>query len=624
MYAPLANALLLALMTAAPATDASSLDPQTGLPTGGNPQRATPTSPVRSPTPGVSPSSPRPSTTTPSRAPTTSPIAPPSRTTRMPPRSSQSGPNELPDGVQPDLVDTPELEYDATAPFATEQLALSDVLKVALETNVDLANNAYDVAISEANIMAAVGAYDLFITAGLTGSINETPQRGSAIVFSTGERSVGGSAGFQRKLETGGTVTFNVGFTRSLRNQPKNFFNAAAGTTTLGSYIVAPTLTLNQPLLKGAGLRVNRADIDRAKIAKTQTEAVRMTTAQNVVHDIILAYWEVLYAQRDLENKQRSAGLAAEQLERTRAEIAAGRRSPLDGRSLEQTLALRESDVLLAENALLERSLNLRALLGQDIVDRDVLGIAAVTDPQILEARPVDMRAEIRQALEANPQIRQIQLSLASRRIDELVAANQRLPQLDVQGSFSPQGRSIDRVSNDQAGLPGEKGTWSAAFGNIFNDQVSQNGLLADWSVSGQLNLTWDVQNRTPKANHQRALLELRKAENDLKATQRNISTSVIRSASTLRTSSKRMEVTAFSVDLAEENLKAEKARYAVGRSTSYDVLFRMDELAVAEANALRAQIDYLQALTELQTLTGELLPSYGIELVANNGSAPR
>ena len=542
----------------------------------------------------------------------------------MPPRTSQSGPSELPDGVQPDLVDTPELEYDATAPFATEQLALSDVLKVALETNVDLANNAYDVAISEANIMAAVGAYDLFITAGLTGSINETPQRGSAIVFSTGERSVGGSAGFQRKLETGGTVTFNVGFTRSLRNQPKNFFNAAAGTTTLGSYIVAPTLTLNQPLLKGAGLRVNRADIDRAKIAKTQTEAVRMTTAQNVVHDIILAYWEVLYAQRDLENKQRSAGLAAEQLERTRAEIAAGRRSPLDGRSLEQTLALRESDVLLAENALLERSLNLRALLGQDIVDRDVLGIAAVTDPQILEARPVDMRAEIRQALEANPQIRQIQLSLASRRIDELVAANQRLPQLDVQGSFSPQGRSIDRVSNDQAGLPGEKGTWSAAFGNIFNDQVSQNGLLADWSVSGQLNLTWDVQNRTPKANHQRALLELRKAENDLKATQRNISTSVIRSASTLRTSSKRMEVTAFSVDLAEENLKAEKARYAVGRSTSYDVLFRMDELAVAEANALRAQIDYLQALTELQTLTGELLPSYGIELVANNGSAPR
>ncbi len=533
-------------------------------------------------------------------------------------------PRDVEGGVDPQLIDSPELEYDSSAPFATESMALSDVLKVALETNVDLANNAYDIAISEANIMAAVGAYDLFLTAGLNGALNETPQRGSAIVFSTGDRSVGGSAGFQRKLETGGMLTFNVGFTRSLRNQPRNFFNAAAGTTTLGSYVIAPTLTLSQPLLKGAGLRVNRADIDRARIAKTQTEALRMLTAQNVVHDIILAYWEVLYAQRDLENKQRSTGLAAEQLERTRAEISAGRRSPLDGRSIEQTLALRESDVLLAENALLERSLNLRTLLGQDIVDRDVLGIAATTDPQVLKARPVDMRAEIRLALESNPQIRQIQLSLASRRIDELVAANQRLPQLDIQGSFAPQGRSIDLTANEQAGVPGEKGTWGAAFGNFFNDEIADNGLLADWSISGQLNLTWDVQNRAPKANHQRAMLELRKAENDLKTTQRTISTSVVRSASGLRTAAKRMEVTAFSVDLAEENLKAEKSRYNVGRSTSYDVLFRMDELAISEANALRAQIDYLQALTELQTLTGELLPSYGIELVASNGSAPR
>ncbi|HFE44976.1 MAG TPA: hypothetical protein ENJ18_05695, partial [Nannocystis exedens] len=183
---------------------------------------------------------------------------------------------------------------------------------------------------------------------------------------------------------------------------------------------------------------------------------------------------------------------------------------------------------------------------------------------------------------------------------------------------------SIDLTSNEQAGVPGEKGTWGAAFGNFFNSEIADNGLLADWSISGQLNLTWDVQNRAPKANHQRALLELRKAENSLKTTQRTISTSVVRSASSLRTAAKRMEVTAFSVDLAEENLKAEKSRLNVGRSTSYDVLFRMDELAISEANALRAQIDYLQALTELQTLTGELLPSYGIELVAGNGSTLR
>jgi outer membrane protein TolC len=610
--------LLLALLSAEPAADASKVDPQTGLPVATSRPE-----PVRSPTPGVSSPSSSPSTRSPTTSPTTtttSPIAPPTRGVRRPPEARPVG--DL-DGIDPSTIDSPELEYETEAPFAVEALALSDVLKVALETNIDLANSAYDIAISEANIMAAVGAYDLFLKAGINGSVQKTPQRGSAFVFSTGSRSVGANVGFQRKLETGGTLTFDVNVSRALRDQPRSFFNAAAGSTTLGTYTIAPTLTLNQPLLKGAGIRVNRADIDRAKIAKNQTEAVRMVTAQNVVRDIILAYWEVLYAQRDLQNKRRSASLAAEQLDRTKAEIAAGRRSPLDGRSLEQTLALRESDVLLAENALLERSLNLRTLLGQDIVDRDVLGVEAATDPQVLDTKKIDVRAEIRQALEANPQIRQLQLSLASRRIDELVAANQRLPQLDIQGSFAPQGRSIDFIGSDAQGTSSKKASWGDAFGNFISDDIGSNGIFADMAVSGSINLTWDVQNRTPKANHQRAILELHKAQNDLKVTQRTISTSVIRSSNTLRTAAKRMEVNAFSVELAEENLKAEKARYAVGRSTSYDVLFRMDELAIAEANLLRSQIDYLQALTELQTLTGELLPSYGIELVAGNGSTP-
>ncbi|HGG56413.1 MAG TPA: hypothetical protein ENK31_01310, partial [Nannocystis exedens] len=138
MYAPLATVLLLALTTAAaPASDASSIDRQTGLPTA----KKTP------PAPSPSPSSTRPTTTTPtptptptptispSRSPQTTPIAPPSRSTgRRPP-----GSRNLEGNGEPQLIDSPEFEYDSTAPFATEPLALSDVLKVALETNVDLA-----------------------------------------------------------------------------------------------------------------------------------------------------------------------------------------------------------------------------------------------------------------------------------------------------------------------------------------------------------------------------------------------------------------------------------------------------------------------------------------------------
>ncbi len=501
-------------------------------------------------------------------------------------------------------------------PFETEAVELSLVLQEALEHNLDLRTNAIDVAINEANIMAAIGAYDVFVSASLTGSFQKLPQRGSAFTISTGARSLGGSVGFNRRLETGGTIDLTMSATRELRDQPISFFNPAAGSIVLATYTARPTLTLTHPLLKGAGLKVNRADIDRARLAKTQTEAQQMITAQNVVRDIVVAYWELLYAQRDLENKRRSLELAQEQLTRTQAEVAAGRRSPIDGRSLEQTLAQRENDLLLAENNLLDRSLTLRTLMGQDLASQDVLGLSPATDPQALKPRAIDHKAEIELAMKANPQIRQLQLAIASRRIDEYVAANQRLVQLDVRASFSPQGRSIDSTPNADTGDPGEKGSWGKAFRNFFNDDIS-NGLLADFQVDGSINLTWDVQNRTPKANHQRALLELHKAEANLSAMRQNISGQVIRLSSNLRNAGKRMEVTASSVELAEENLKAETARYSVGRSTSYDVMFRMDELELAMANSLRAQIDYLQSLTELQLLTGELLPSYGLEVVS-------
>ncbi len=507
-------------------------------------------------------------------------------------------------------------------PFEAESVELSIVLKEALVHNIDLRSNAIDVAINEANIMAAVGAYDVFLSASLTGTYQQQPQRGSAFTISTGSRELGGSVGFNRRLETGGTIDLTISATRRLQDQPVSFLNPAAGSIVLANYTIRPTLTLSHPLLKGAGLKVNRADIDRARLAKSQTEAQQMITAQSVVRDIVVAYWELLYAQRDLENKRRSLELAHEQLTRTEAEVAAGRRSPIDGRSLKQTVSQRENELLLAENNLLDRSLTLRTLMGQDLSTQDILGLTPATDPDALKPRPVDHKAEIELAMKANPQIRQLQLAIASRRIDEYVAANQRLVQLDVRASFSPQGRSVDRVPTAETGDPGEKGTWGKAFRNFFNDDIS-DGLLADYQIDGSINLTWDVQNRTPKANHQRAVLELHKAEANLSAMRQNISGQVIRLSSNLRNAAKRMEVTADSVELAEENLKAETARYSVGRSTSYDVMFRMDELELAQANSLRAQIDYLQSLTELQLLTGELLPAYGLEVVSQARTTP-
>ena len=281
---------------------------------------------------------------------------------------------------------------------------------------------------------------------------------------------------------------------------------------------------------------------------------------------------------------------------------------------MEQNLAVRESEVLLAESTLLDASLNLRTLMGQEFAEREVLGVIPTTDP-VVRPREVQLQHEIEVALDQNPQVRQFELALAGQRVAELQAANARLPQLDVSGSFTPQGRSVDTLPNADLGQPGDKGSWAEAFRNFFNDDIREEGLLADWTLTGSITLTWDLQNRTPKANHQRALAEIRKAELNLKQVRQTVASAVIRAANALRTAAKRMEVAAVSEDLARENLSAEQARFEVGRSTNFDVLMRLDELSLAQSEALSAQVQYLQALVQLQALNGELLPAYGIEL---------
>lgn len=616
---------LFATLFAALALQNPTLDPQTGMVKDVQP-RIEP--PVVTPRPAPEVSSPSttasPNMTAPAR-PTPQPgdvSAPPGRTPLRRPGDSgptNSGPTAQSPNQQPTPADTRTPGETYPLSFATESLELSQVLKTALDNNLDLRSSAFDVAISEKNIMSALGVYDVFMTSSLYVSKAETPPRGSQILLSTAQKQIGGNVGFERKLETGGTFNLSVGASRGVTTQPINITNPAAGTADLANYLVSPSLTLTHPLLRNAGLRVNRADIDRARLATTRAEAGEMLQAQTIVHDIILAYWDLLFASRDLDNKRRAATTTAEQHRRTQAEVSAGRKSQLDLDTIYQSLVARENDVVLAENILLDRSLTIRTLMGQEFVDRKVLGIIPMTDPQAISPAQVDLQAKIKQASDYHPQLKQLQISMASQRIDELVAANKRLPQLDMRFQAAAQGRSIDAVPSAEQGRPAVAGNWGTAFKNFFNkpETITSQGLMADYNVRLELNLQWDIQNRAPKATHERILIEMRRAEAQFRRARQNISMSVIRAVNAQRTAGARMAITSEAVRLAQSNLRAEEARNRVGRSTSYDILFRQDELAIAEFNALNAQIDYLRATVELQTLTGELLPTYGLELAS-------
>lgn len=513
------------------------------------------------------------------------------------------------------LVDadvTSELAESSTS-FRSEAMSLSEVLQHAATHNPDVAAAGVDVEITEARVLGALGAYDVTLTAHLDGEVSEFPQRGSQLAVALGSRTIGGGLGLSRRLETGGSVSLTFDSYRSRADQPANILDPSAGQARLSAYSVIPSLTVTHDVLRGAGLKVNRAPIDKARIAQTVAQAQQQAIAQRVARDIILAYWDLLYAHRDLANKRGSVTLAQRQYDATHRLQKAGRRSNLDTKVARQGVVAREADVLAAEQAVLTASLRLRTLIGDDLGDVDRLGVMPTTDPTV-EIRVVMVEDEVASALRGHPEIRQAELMQSSAAIDERVAANGRRPKVEVSGRFTPQGRSVDTLPDPMTGLGGTRATWGGAFGNMFNDDVGADGVLADWTLSGSVTVAWDVRNRTARAAHEEARLTTARGEVELGEIRRRITTRVVEAASVLRTTAKMIDVAELSHELAVDNLEAEQARFKVGRATNHDVLLRLDEVDRAAAEALGARIAYLKALADLQALNGELLAAYGLQ----------
>ena len=75
------------------------------------------------------------------------------------------------------------------------------------------------------------------------------------------------------------------------------------------------------------------------------------------------------------------------------------------------------------------------------------------------------------------------------------------------------------------------------------------------------------------------------------------------------------MVSTAKTRELAEQQLTIEQDRFDVGMSTNFEVLAFQDELRRAQAQELRAMIDYRNAQALLSRVTGAITEAWGIQI---------
>jgi outer membrane protein TolC len=511
----------------------------------------------------------------PAQAPAGTPAAPP------PPAASPAAPP----GVAPGTDD----ELRRIRESRPQTITLGQVLQTAVHQSPALATARIDLEVAEAAVLEAAGIDDWVV--GAEGQWTTSRAEVLENVRQQEPRSdtVSGSAGVRRSLPTGGTVDVTAAAGRS-SGQYRYSTPLETETFDFERYTSSVTAGLSQPLLRGRGARVARAGQAQARLGRDARVLGREAIASRELRQLIDAYWQLAYAMRAREISESSLALARERLRITRAGIEAGSVAPTEALAVEQVIATRQQEVLASDLQVAERSLELRRMAGLEI-DADHIELAAAAPLSVV---PVELalRDVLARAMASSPEIAVLTPQRQGAEIEVEVTENGLLPLLDFTVRAGPNGA-----------------------GDSLGTALDRTLAFDSYEVSAGLRFEYALGNRAARGAHRRARSELQRIKVNLADVQKQVASAAVRAVQAATAASERMLISQRTIELSAKNIEAEKARFELGRATNFDVLQRQEEYKQAQLNHASSVVDYLRAVAVIDSLTGNLLPRYGIRL---------
>lgn len=383
------------------------------------------------------------------------------------------------------------------------------------------------------------------------------------------ETSVSGGIDGSWLLPTGATIGFSWGRFERLDSRTTD-------RTDTGS------VSLDQPLLRGAGLDVNLAPLRSARIAERINKLSLESTVSGVVSSIIYRYRALLEAQEQVRLAELSLARTRTLLDTNRALIEAGRMAAADIVQTESELANQEVSLFSAYRQRESAQLMLLQLLALDqrtnIVAEDRVEAEKVV---------IDLERAIALGFDSRMDMLSQRLALDQARQALMLARNNRLWDLSLTASV---GRREDVDPVVGALDPRTDSTVGLRLGIPLGDYgPRQAELRAETSL------------RTTQLRYE----ELTEA---VEAQIRDAVQTVEMNWLQLEAARRARDLSARALDLQQEKLK-------VGRASNFEVLSFQDSLRNADAQELNARIAYLNALTALDQQIGSTLETWRIQL---------
>ena len=496
----------------------------------------------------------------------------------------------LPNVPAPITVSSPQ--PDARA----DNLSLDDAIRIALANSEVVrvlggssGQTQYDPAIINTEIDQNRGRFDPSLEITNQFYRNDQPNAYFADPSDPTSVLIGSTQQNQYNMGMGLTKTTLPGGSVGLGVQTNPSRSAVTGLPLNPDNASALDLSVTQPLLQGAGVRVNLAPIEIARIDTERSYFQLKDSVQEMVRGVIEAYWSLVLARTDLWVRQQQVAQGTEAARMADAKLKVGLVGDMaDVAQSHSALAEFKAAVITAEAAVLER---------EDAL-RNILGLPPSTPPRITpvsppstERVPIDWNAIVEVAAERRPDLIELKLIIEAEQQRLLMARNDALPSVDVNGLYR----------------------WNGLEGRTPDQQIlsSRAGQFTEW----QLGVNFSV----PLGLRQ-ARATMRQRELTIMRDRANLGEGLLNATHQLASNYRNLaqcydQYLAYQEtrDWSQQNLDAQTAKYNAGINIFLNVLQAITSWGNAVNSEAGALIRYNTELANLQRQTGVILDAHGV-----------
>jgi outer membrane protein len=454
-------------------------------------------------------------------------------------------------------------------------LSIEQCRAMTLENNLDLKVQLIEPAIAAQQVSEEEAKFESSFFSNLSYSDTRQPSS-TAVNRALSDESIGADLGVEMPLRTGGTVTFDVADTRT-RTDYNPVFPV--------SYTASTTLSISQPLLRGAGKRVNTHSIRIAEYERRITDARTKLEVIRVLANADRGYWRLYAARRELEVRRKEYELAQAQLEQTRRMVKVGERAEVEVVRSEAGVAERLQYIIIAENELRDRERELKQIMneaGLTMGTPTVVIPMTEPDPVLYELNRGRLTAA---AVENRMEMLEVELQIAEDISTIDYYKNQKLPLVTIDYTYRLNGLGAARSD-----------AYDMMTGFDFRDHVAG------------LSVVVPLGNNAAKSRLMQAFYQRRQRLVSKENRKTLIEKEVLAAIDQLETSWQSILASRQNAILAGRLYEAEKRQFEVGIRTATDVLDAQAKYANAQSAEIRALTEYQIAQIDLAYATGMLL----------------